>query len=162
MDRSLKHLTPIQIERFWSKVAKSKSGCWMWTGGKQTGGYGVVSFARFGSHGRKTILAHRLAYRLMVGSIAKGMQIDHLCRVTACVNPAHLEVVTPQVNVLRGKTIVADNAFKSHCNHGHELTPENTYTWKGRPGHRNCKQCRRDNCNKHYRSKINKKSGRTI
>lgn len=51
---------------------------------------------------RSGIGAHRLAYLLLVGSIEPGLTIDHSCRNLICVNPAHLEAVSPQINMIRG------------------------------------------------------------
>lgn len=60
------------------------------------------------------------------GPIGAGMVIDHLCRNRACVNPGHLEVVTVRVNTLRGHTIQATNANKTHCKRGHPFDEANT------------------------------------
>lgn len=81
-------------ERFWRKVTKTDR-CWLWTGSLQSRGYGCVGF------GGKRYLAHRLAYEWLVGPIPDGLTIDHLCRVKACVNPAHLEPVTGAENTRR-------------------------------------------------------------
>ena len=81
-------------QRFWAKVNKTPD-CWLWTGGKTGEGYGVFSL-----HGRD-VRAYRYAYELLVGAIQSGLFIDHLCRVPACVNPAHLQPVTPQINSQR-------------------------------------------------------------
>jgi hypothetical protein len=47
--------------------------------------------------------AHRAVYEILVGDVADGLDMDHLCRTPACVNPAHLEPVTHAVNMRRGK-----------------------------------------------------------
>lgn len=82
-------------ERFWHRVELGDGGCWLWTGGKTTAGYG--SFKYDGHSG----YAHRYAYEVMVGEIPDGLELDHLCRVRNCVNPEHLDPVTPSVNKQR-------------------------------------------------------------
>ncbi|NED52837.1 HNH endonuclease, partial [Micromonospora aurantiaca] len=66
---------------------------------------------------------------------------DHLCRNRACVNVTHLEIVTNRINILRGETLQAANAAKTHCIRGHEFTPENTYV---KNGGRDCRTCARE------------------
>lgn len=122
-------------ERFWSNVEKSE-GCWVWQRVILPSGYGQVKWK-----GRSR-RAHRVAYELAVGPIPRGLQLDHLCRNRACVRPDHLEAVTARVNTLRGNTITAANARKTHCIHGHAFTPENTYRYQGK---RACKACRTAN-----------------
>jgi hypothetical protein len=107
-------------ERFMAKVAHPDSrGCVLWTGAKDGKGYGQFCF------GKKRFQAHRVAYEKLVGPISEGLQIDHLCRRRACVNPAHLEPVTPRVNYMRGIGQSAINAMKTHCPRGHPLSDEN-------------------------------------
>lgn len=107
------------VARFWGYVSKG-TGCWEWRGkiDKSTG------YGRF-KMGGKSPTAHRLSYEWSVGPIPDGLVIDHLCRNRRCVNPAHLEPVTQQVNVLRGETIVAANAAKTECQNGHPLSGDN-------------------------------------
>ena len=131
-------------ERFWANVNKNGpvpayrpalGPCWLWTASvhRKKGGYG-----RLGVNGRY-VLAHCFAYELLVGPVRDGLELDHLCRVTRCVNPAHLEPVTHAVNMDRGISIQAINGRKTHCDHGHEFTPENTLR---RPdGGRRCRTC---------------------
>lgn len=69
--------------------------CWIWTGAKGADGYGNVRY-------RGTVWrAHRAAYTILVGAIESGLELDHLCRVRACVNPDHLEPVTGEENIRR-------------------------------------------------------------
>ena len=72
------------------------TGCWEWQGATKRGGYGHMSVQG------KMQLVHRLAWKVVMGDIEPGMEIDHLCRNRACLNPAHLEPVTKEENVRRG------------------------------------------------------------
>ncbi len=89
--------------RFFAKVSPpDANGCHLWTGALNSAGYGSIGV---GSRGHSTAIvraAHRIGYLLAHGSCPAGMVLDHLCRVTACVNPAHLEPVTVRENVVRG------------------------------------------------------------
>lgn len=121
-----------EADRFWEKVNKTEA-CWLWTG-SLAGGYG-----RFWANGHM-ISAHRWAYEAANGPIPDGLELDHLCRTLVCVQASHLEAVTHRENVLRGVGPAAVHARKTHCIHGHEYTPENTYKRKG--GWRSCRACR--------------------
>lgn len=124
-------------ERFWAKVARS-DGCWLWTGATDGDGrYGAFQ------HEGRVQRAHRVAYMLVVGSIPDGLDLDHLCRTTLCVRPDHLEPVTHLENVMRGTSIQAVNARKTHCPKGHEYDAENTYIQPSTGG-RLCKTCARE------------------
>ena len=111
------------------------NGCWLWTRAVYVhrGGYGAVTV--HGSPWR----AHRLSYELLVGPIPDGMVLDHLCNVTRCVNPEHLEPVTSHENTLRAAARI------THCPQGHEYSEENTYWMPKSSGKvtRVCLICRR-------------------
>jgi len=140
---------PVPAEvRFWAKVVQSGE-CWLWTGSTTLGGYGSC-------HHSGERLAHRWAYENMVGPIPDGLHLDHLCRVRACVNPYHLEPVTPAVNNSRvdytafhegaRRAAEKENAARraralaaTHCKHGHPWDEANTNWSAG--GTRLCKRC---------------------
>ena len=54
----------------------TETGCWEWTGRKNTNGYGMVD----GSYtNNRPFLAHRVVYEAIRGPIPTGLVIDHLC-----------------------------------------------------------------------------------
>lgn len=120
--------------RFWPKVLITDT-CWVWTGGKGRGRYGVWAPPK--TTGRKMGMAHRFAYESLVGPIPDGLEIDHLCQNPPCVNPSHLEPVTHEENMLRVR------GRKTHCLSGHDLSVDNNrYV---RPNGRiSCRACNRE------------------
>jgi hypothetical protein len=120
---------------------KSTPGCWIFTGCRIRGGYGMVRTGSVLDGSARSKLAHRVVYEAIVGPIPEGLELDHLCRNPACVNPAHLEPVDHRTNVLRGFSPSAIHARKTHCVNGHEFTTENTLVDK--KGKRNCRACAR-------------------
>lgn len=121
--------------RFWSYVDKTES-CWLWTGALTHDGYG-----RFRT-GHEHCMAHRWIYEQEIGPIPDGLVLDHVrargCTHRNCVRPAHLEAVTNEENLMRGETIVAENAAKTECPRGHPYDEENTIRRNGR---RICRAC---------------------
>ena len=125
--------------------------CWIWTASKTTYGYG-----RLRDGDKNTRIAHVLMYEEMVGPVPDGWDVDHECHNRAaergecnerpcvhqlCCRPSHLKA-KPHGDNLRASpnTQAGINAAKTHCNRGHEFTPENTRIKKD-TGWRACKAC---------------------
>jgi hypothetical protein len=124
------------FERFISKFeCDGETGCWNWKAAISKNGYGNFSVRHV------VYYAHRIAYQLYVGPIPDGMTIDHLCRNTRCVNPAHLEVTSQRTNILRGTGPTARHARLTHCRQGHPYDLLNTHV--KRDGSRSCRECNR-------------------
>lgn len=130
----------MDLDTFWRYVEKDgPNGCWLWLASVQPNGYARSPVPPDWN-------AHRVAYRALVGDIPDGMQIDHLCRVRHCCNPAHLELVTPAENTRRGLSpaqIVANSraraARRTHCPQGHPYAGKNLHI--NRAGKRVCRAC---------------------
>lgn len=124
-------MTKPLIERFLSKVEKT-SKCWLWTASKYRDGYGQISYN--GTNAR----AHRVAWILFRGDIPEGMCVLQSCNNRDCVNPYHLFLAD------QGR----HNNIKTHCPHGHEYTPENTWIRPNDNG-KYCKQCKKEHSRKY-------------
>lgn len=125
----------------WKKVDKNgPGGCWLWTGSCTWDGYGVAYYRPFsGEHSHSgATRASRTIWRFVNGEIPEGMELDHLCRVRHCVNPAHLEVCDHRTNTLRGFGPPGINARQTGClKFGHPLDRLDAN------GHRRCSTCDR-------------------
>lgn len=92
--------------------------CWHWALSTTQDGYAKGQF-----DGKLRTSLHKRVYERVVGPVTAGLDLDHLCRNRRCLNPAHLEPVTRQENLARGRNAQRD---KTHCIRGHAFTPENT------------------------------------
>ena len=84
--------------------------CWLWTGALGNG-----SYAYFGISTNRAVSAHRWSYEYACGSVPKGLELDHLCRIRHCVNPNHLEAVSKSTNVRRA----TEAKGRTACPKGH-------------------------------------------
>ena len=129
-------------ERIYKKVlCDIETKCWVWQSTLNISGYGSM-----GRNG-KTVRAHRLSYEAFKGEIPQGLIIDHVCKNRKCVNPDHLEPVTPIENGSRERA-GNWNRDKTHCKRGHEFSESNTKITMRKYGHdgwvlRTCLQCRK-------------------
>lgn len=138
---SLALKTDSDLTRFAEKYEIQSDGCWMWCAALDAHGYG-----RFGIRGVtradwRMRLAHRVSYETYVGPIPEGLDLDHLCRNRACVNPAHLEPVSRSENLRRSPLMGAAALAKTHCPRGHEYDERNTRITTS--GARDCRECHR-------------------
>ncbi|MYS72352.1 hypothetical protein GTY88_18280 [Streptomyces sp. SID5926] len=98
------------LERLLEKTAAGHGACVIWTARTDREGYGRIAL-----HG-VPLLAHRVAYELLIGPIPSGRQLDHVCHTRdtscpggisclhrRCVNPHHLEPVTARENSVRSR-----------------------------------------------------------
>ena len=111
------------------------NGCWIWTRSVNFNGYG--QWSKRGPDQNR--MAHTVIWETFNGPLPDGLEMDHLCRVRPCVNPAHLEAVTRTLNNRRSTTPTALNFLKTSCIHGHVFDRENTII--KRRG-RDCRACK--------------------
>lgn len=128
---------------FWAKVdRRGPDECWPWLAYRDADGYG--HFGVWNGVKQVDIVAHRYAYETKVGPIGPGLHLDHICHTRApecpcgnacphrrCVNPAHVEPVSPAENIHRapispGQRHAARQEVRTHCKNGHPRTPGNT------------------------------------
>lgn len=129
-------------------IPEPNSGCLIWLGAMDSKGYGMVSLSK-----TKKQLAHRYSYEAAIGPIPPGLDLDHLCRVTLCVNPAHLEPVTNRENNRRA---LPYRKLKTACINGHNLTDGNVYIIAGH--RRQCRKCNLIAVQKYKQRKAESKS----
>lgn len=143
------------LERFLSKVPNRPDGeCWQWGAGKFNSGYGAFAMPREGRR-HQNRPAHLVAYELFIGSVPEGLHLDHLCHTRdetcrgdsdcphrGCVNPWHLEPVTPGENNRRGHSPSMTAFREGTCLSGrHDMSD----AYERDDGRRQCRPCQLEN-----------------
>lgn len=131
------------VETLAKRFIIEPNGCWQWRGY-----IGVNGYAHF-TINRKSKLAHRILWELVGNTQKPELQLDHTCENKSCVNPKHLDEVTPFVNTARGDNIATNNRMKTRCVQGHPFSGENLSRKRRPHGYeRVCLACHRDTTNK--------------
>ena len=113
--------------RIWRQIEApaNSSCCWNWVGTLNPEGYGLTMWDK------RRRSAHCVSYTVLRGPIPIGLELDHLCRNTRCVNPWHLEAVTHRENTIRGTSPIAESARRTTClKCGGPLTQRNKRGWR--------------------------------
>ena len=122
--------------------------CREWMGARTTAGYGEYrpGGRRHKGVTRKTVYLHRWIWEQVNGPIPEGMHVMHRCDNPACFRLDHLRLGTRADNMadMAAKGRARNGPMmRDHCKHGHPYDEANTYYRKDRPGHRECRACRR-------------------
>lgn len=126
--------TDAEAKRF-SKLVQVTAGCHIWNGTKNSQGYG-----QFRARG-KMYRAHRVSLVLAGVRVPSDKEVDHTCKNTSCVNPAHLRVVRKIENWEASDCPSRINRDKNTCLRGHKLDASNTKINSN--GQRTCRACTR-------------------
>lgn len=136
------------LEHIFERTVTPRPDCRIWVRATRNG-YGGISIDG------QMKQVHRVVWELVNGAIPEDLTVDHLCRVRACVNTDHMELVTQAENVARAvpfrprsvSRTPSTPVLAAECANGHEYTPENTRQ-DGR-GRRVCVTCLRDRRRRH-------------
>lgn len=127
---------PALVEKVTNQFRRDRKGCWIWQGYINNRGYGAYTFRGV------SYKAHRLSFMIFKGEIKPGLELDHICRVRACINPKHLRAVTRIENMLNSDST---NIVKTHCPNGH------SYDRRKKSGiGRFCGECKRKYLKAYY------------
>jgi len=134
----------VQAKLLAKSIPVTETGCWLWTAGISKG-YGYVKLRELGNN----CAAHRVSFcAFKDDALVDGMHIHHKCNTPLCINPDHLDQVTPLFNTLVSSTAIgAINSNKSHCQFGHPLFGDNLYVYKNG---RSCRKCRQKHNSLYY------------
>lgn len=81
-------------DKFGDMVTVLPSGCWRY-------GASLAEYGYFNRTNARSIAAHRYTYTMLVGPIPDGFHVHHTCLNPGCVNPKHLEALSPSDHAAR-------------------------------------------------------------
>lgn len=114
--------------------------CWIWIGYQNERGYGVFQYTK--KRTLYSVMAHVMSCASSGRVKPLGLQSDHLCRIRCCVNPDHIEFVTPSINTIRARRAESTkNSLKVFCKRGHPLSGSNLQEYGLRNRQRICIAC---------------------
>jgi len=139
-----KNREAVQAKLLAKSIPVTETGCWLWTAGTSKG-YGYVKLTEIGNN----CGAHRVSFCAFKDeALVEGMHIHHKCNTPLCINPDHLDQVTPLFNTLVSAVSTgAVNARKTVCRNGHSLAGDNLYVYGA---HRHCRKCRYEQTMRYY------------
>jgi hypothetical protein len=135
------------LDRFFERAIPNEAGCYIWNGAVTKWGYGNF-YVRNRPKVKHTV-SHKWIWEFIHGPTPDGLELHHSCENKLCVNPAHLELLTPAEHSLRH----ADARRKTHCYRGHLLEGENVsirFRTNGR-SYQVCRECERINRSQPHR-----------
>jgi hypothetical protein len=125
--------------RIWSRPRPSTKGGFLKMP-PDNNGYPLVTLHRDGKQYPTRV--HVLVMLAFQGPCPEGLEVRHLDGNPANSGLRNLRYGTGSENTL--DTIAHGRhhmARKTHCKHGHEFTPENTFVPAARPNGRHCRKC---------------------
>jgi hypothetical protein len=151
--------TMVEMADYVEAQTERRGECLLWTGHKNYKNYGSITWnSRYWQ-------VHRFMYTARIGEIPAGKVLDHTCHNNTacpggnscwhrhCIEVSHLEPVTGLVNKQRSHL-----THKARCKNGHDMTPENIYTYPSN-NRRQCKTCKRTQRTESARRKRQARSG---
>jgi HNH endonuclease len=120
------------------------TGCLLWLGstaGISSNMHGVI---HVGEGRKKNEYVHIVSYKEFVGPIPEGHELHHLCNISVCWHPNHLEPRTRAWHKLQHQN--GDSGYV--CKHKHDLNVYGHLVFDGARRRLKCRECERNRAQK--------------